>query len=441
MPKLKRALGLFETSIYGIGIILGAGIYALIGKATGLTGNSVWLSFLIGAVISAFTGLSYAEFSSIFTKAGGSSIYVKNTLNNNLMGFIVGWLMNIQNIFAAATVSLGFGGYLKGMFGLPVVLIALGLLLLLSCINCLGIEKSSKINTLFTLIEFSGLILIIFLGIGSFGNVDYLKMSNGLKGLFSASALTFFAYLGFEDIVQSSEETVDSHKNIPKAILLSIVVTSIIYMFVGISTVSLANWKELSASDAPLAYVASKVFGEKAYFLLSVIALFATANTALMMLVSGSRLLYGMAKAGSLPRILSKVHIKRRTPQVSILVTMVFAMAFCLLRDIKLVADVTNFGTFLTFAIVNFSLIYSRIKKPDLKRPFKVPLNIGEFPLLAFFGLGSCLFMLLHFEMLVVLISILMIALGLLFYKIFRIEYNMKKQNKKYMKLLKEGLE
>lgn len=420
MPRLKRVLGLFETSTYGVGLILGAGIYALIGKAAGLTGNSVWLSFLIGAVISSFTGLSYAEFSSVFPKAGGSALYIKKSLDNDLFGFLVAWIMNFQNVFAGSTVALAFAGYFKGLFGLPVVATALILLFSLSLVNFSGIKRSSRLNTLFTLVEVSGLILIILLGIGSLGKVDYLEMANGLPGLFSSSALVFFAYLGFEDIVQVSEETKDSERTIPKTIITAIIICAILYALVGISSVSLANWKDLGASDAPLAYAASRVWGKKAFSILSAIALFATANTVLIFLVAGSRLLYGMANEGSLPRILSRVHPRRKTPWVSIFIVMALSMVFCFFGDIKLVADITNFGTFVAFACVNFSLIWLRFKEPKLKRPFRVPLNLGKFPLLAFLGLVSCLFMLLQFELSVVLVSVLIILIGFIFYRVYK---------------------
>jgi len=416
---LTRSIGLFEAVAYGVGIILGAGIYVLIGPATGLAGNSVWVSFIIGALISSLTGLSYAELSTMFPKAAAEYIYVKRAFKNDLLAFLTGWLIIFTGIVSISTVALGFGGYFKAIFSFPIFFSALILIMLLSLLNFIGIEKSSKVNILFTAIEVGGLLIVIILGMNKFGEVNYFEAPS-ISGIFGAAALMFFAYLGFEDIVNIAEETSNPQKNLPRALLLSIIITAIFYVLVGLAVVNLANWQVLSVSPAPLSFAVSTVLGPNGFSIMSYIALFATANTVLITSIVGSRMIYGMAKDNALPNILSKVHKKTKTPWIAILTIMIFSMLFIFLGDIELVANITSLGVFITFALVNLSLIWLRYKKPNLKRPFKVPLNIRKFPVIPFFGLMSCLLMLIQFDLFVVLFGLVLIGSGGFVYSIYK---------------------
>ncbi len=417
---LQRDISLFEATTFGVGVILGAGIYALIGPAAGLAGNSLWISFILGAIISSFTGLSYAELSTMFPKSAAEYVYAKRAFGNELWAFLLGWLIIFVGIIAASTVAIGFAGYLKSFVVLPISLIAIVLIAVLSCVNFLGIEDSSRLNIIFTAIEISGLVLIVILGMGRFPNVNYFEAPHGFEGIFAASALIFFAYIGFEEIVNIAEEMEEPRKSIPQALILSIILTTIFYVFIAVSVVSLADWRILGSSEAPLAYAASTVLGENAFLILSVIALFATANTVLILLIVGSRMVYGMARGGSLPLKLASVHTKQGTPWVAIILVMLTSMIFTLLGDLRLIASVTNFGAFLIFASVNFSLIWLRYTKPSLKRSFKTPLNIGKFPLLACLGLISCAFLVLQLDLLAIIIGIIVLAIGGLTFKILK---------------------
>ena len=275
---------------------------------------------------------------------------------------------------------------------------------------------------MFTAIEVAGLALIIFLGLGRFPNVDYLASPTGLQGIFAGAALIFFAYLGFEDIVNIAEEIEDPQKNIPRALIFSIIVATVFYVLVAVSAVSLADWRILGGSDAPLAYAASTVLGGNAFFVLSIIALFATANTVLILLMVGSRMVYGMARDGSLPKIFSIVHEERGTPWIAIVAVMLLSMLFAAIGDIRLIAGVTNFATFTIFALVNLSLLSLRYKQPDLERPFKVPFNIGRFPVVAFLGVASCIFFVFHIDLLAVMIGFLALVGGVLMYGILNLK-------------------
>lgn len=416
MVKLKRSIGLLETTAYGVGIILGAGIYALIGEAAGLAGNSLWMSFVIGAIVASFTGLSYCELSTMYPKAAAEYVYTKKAFKKELISFVLGWLIIFTGIVSAAAVALGFAGYFHSLFNTPIVPIAILLILVLSFLNFYGIKESARFNAVVTVIEALGLILIIFIGLGSWGKVNYFELPFGFKGVFSAAALIFFAYIGFEDIVNMAEETRRPRKVLPKAIILAIIITTLLYILVSISAVSVVGWQELGQSKAPLALVASKVFGEKAFFILSLIALFATTNTVLIILVVTARMMYGMARDRSLPKVLGSVHRKRGTPWIAVLVTMIFSILFASIGKIGIVAKVTSLTAFITFSFVNASLIWLRFTKPKVERPFKVPLNIGKFPILPALGLLTCLFMITQFSLDNLLITLAIIVTGMILF-------------------------
>jgi APA family basic amino acid/polyamine antiporter len=197
MAKLKRVLGLLTLTFYGIGVILGAGIYVLIGEAAAEAGNSVWISFLLAAMIASFTGLSYCELSSMYPKAAPEYTYAKKAFRNPLLSFLVGWLVLFMAIIGASTVALGFGNYIHALAGAPVLLSAMLLIIALSSLNFYGIEESTRLNVIFTLIEISGLIIIILVGASYFGKVNYLDAPLGINGIFSATTYRIFCFPGF----------------------------------------------------------------------------------------------------------------------------------------------------------------------------------------------------------------------------------------------------
>ena len=409
--ELKRELGLLEVTLSGVGIIVGAGIYALIGPAAGMAGNAVWLSFGIAALIALFTGLSYAELSSMFPKASAEYEYTNHAFGRRI-AFVVGWMIIFSGVTGSSTVALGFGGYFSSITGISVLISSILLIPALSLIILYGIKESAWVAIIFTLIEISGLVLIIFIGIPHLGSVDYFEMPYGFGGIFGAAALVFFAYMGFEDIVKLSEETKNPEKVIPKGLVLALVITIILYMLVPLSAVSVLGWEQLGSSKAPFSDVAYVALGNSAYVLVSVIALFATANTVLIILLVTSRIIYGMAASFSLPHQLARIHPKRRTPWVAIIATMVVSMIFVLAEDIAFVASVNDFILFLTFMVINASLIFLRYREPGRPRPFRVPLTLGRMPLLPVMGIFSCIFLTLHLEGIVMLVGSALVMLG-----------------------------
>ncbi len=420
MSELMRHMGLFQLTMYGTGLILGAGIYVLIGEAAGFAGNSVWIAFALGSVVALFAGFSYAELSSIFPKAAAEYVFIKNAFKNNFFAFLIGWLTAVTSIITAATVALGFGGYFAEFVNIPIIISAIGLLVILSIVNFVGIRESAWTNTIFTIIEASGLILIIIIGFtfASPEPVNYTESPSGFTGIVVAFVLIFFAFIGFEDMANIAEEVKKPKKTLPRAIILSVVIAGILYVLVSLAVVRVVNWEELSNSSAPIALVAERGLGPEAHILLSSIALFAITNTVLITLVAGSRIFYGMAKENVFPAIIGKIHLKTKTPWVAVIVILITSMAFTLIGDIVIVANITVFAIVITFAAVNLAVIVLRYTEPDIERKFKVPINIGKFPILPLFGLGISIYMAFQFEIEVVLVGIAIIGIGAVFYKI-----------------------
>jgi APA family basic amino acid/polyamine antiporter len=439
MAKLKREIGLFEVTFFGIGVIIGAGIFALIGPAAGIAGNLLWISFIVAAIVSTFTGLSYAELSAMYPKAAAEYVYVLKAWRSKPLAFIIGWLIIVTGVVSAAAVSLGFAGYFNSMianFAFPsmdaaavkifssdyLVFSAAGLVAAMSFVSFLGIKESSRVNILLTCIEIVGLVLMIILGFvfgnfnknffaGPAGNFDF-------NAVLVAAGLIFFAYIGFEDIANISEETKNPKKVLPMALMIAIAGTTLLYVLISIATISLVDANELSGSSVPLAYAVSRTpLGTNLDLFISFTAIFATSGSVLIILVVAARMIYGMANERSLPHKLAAIHHKRHTPWLAVIFVMIFSIAFVMLRELEFVAKLTSLTALMTFAVVNGSLIWLRYKQPNAKRPFKAPLNIGKLPLTALLGLLSCSILIFRFDAAVLSFGAGVIILGLAIYK------------------------
>jgi len=353
---LARRLGLAVATLTGLGVIIGSGIYVIIGVAAGQAGNAVWLSFLVAAVGASFTAASYARLGRLKSKNAPEYQFVNAAFGSQL-AFLAGWLILLAQIVSSAAVALGFAGYLNSLLDIPILPAAAGLIIFCSIVVFIGIGQSALMAGFLTIIEIVGLLIIIFIGLPKFGQVNYWEMPLGFAGVLSAASLVFFAYLGFEGMANLSEEMRKPEKDLPKAIVLALVLSAMAYILVSLSAVSVSGWSDLSRSAAPLATVAGQALGEKAGLALTIISLASTANTVLVLLLAASRILYTMSSDRVLPTILHKVSQKQRTPWVAIITVGLGSILFASLRNIQQVAEFTNFITLLAFIGVNASAI------------------------------------------------------------------------------------
>jgi len=418
-----------------VGAILGAGIYVLIGKAAGLGGNAVWMSFGISALLAAFTGLSYAELVSMFPKSSAEYGYTKKAFGEKI-GFVIGMLIILASVVSAATVAIGFAGYFSGIFNVAIIPVAIALIIILSGVLIYGIRESAWMAIVFTLIEMAGLIIVIIIGIPHLGSVNYFDTSAGFSSIFAAAALIFFAYLGFEEITRLGEETKNPTKTISKALIYSIIISTVLYILVALTVVSVVDWHVLGKSAAPLADVVTTAFGSNAFLLISVIALFATANTVLFIMLAGSRIIYGMSKEKAFPSKLSEILKNRKTPIYAILITMIFTIVFAMVGKIETIASLTDYAIFIVFIAINTAAIVLRYKLPKVRRPFKMPANLGKFPIIALLGIITSIFMLLHLELIIIIYGVILTLAIFTSYEVYEHYKKSSKRSKQKQSLM-----
>ena len=420
-PALRRRLGLFAVSMSGVGIILGAGIYVLVGAAAGDAGNGVWLAFAIGAAVAAPTGLAFAELAAMFPEAGASAVYSREALGVRL-GFLTGWFDLAVSTVGAAAVAIGFGGYFDDLLTGGVVPIAIAVLITSGIITYIGVRETVTVAVIFTALEATGLLIVIAVGIPHLGDVPLFQIQGNWLGVLGAASLVYFAYQGFEEIATLSEETINPTRNIPRAIVVAVIVTTTLYILVAMAAVSSLPWQQLADSEAPLADAVRAVSNHRLADVISTIALFATFNTVLLLIATGARLAYGMAHRRLLPVALSRVSASRGTPWLATLVITTLAIALASTGDISFVAQVTNFAVFGLFALVNASVIALRLRRPHTPRPFHIPWNIKGVPLVAVLGLAGNLLLALFMDWDAFRAGLVLLTVGLLA-SIFAVRY------------------
>jgi len=384
---LHRVLGLVEVTAGGVGIIIGAGIYVLLGAATAEAGSLVWIAFLLAAVLSLLTGLSYAELSSMFPSAAGEYEYTRHAMPEWL-AFVVGWTMILGLVVASATVSIGFARYVRYFVDVDVRLASLALLVFASAVSMLGIKQSARLTVGLSAVQVAGLVLVAAIGLPHVGDVD-LFSGRGLGGVLSAAALVFFAFIGFDEVITLAEETRDPSRTVPRALLLALGLSTALYVAVAIGAVSVLGADALAASPRPLADVMAHVLGDRGATLVAAIAVLTTTNTTLLALTAASRVTYGMAKAGAMPQPFAIVHQGRQTPIRAIVAVGGIATAFAAVGDFAMVAAVTDFAVYVVFLAVNATVVILRRTHPELRRPFAVIGTIRGVPVLPVLGFAS----------------------------------------------------
>lgn len=378
----------------------------------------MWLSFLAAGLLSAFTAMSYAELASMFPKSSAEYEFTRQVAPAWL-AFVVGWMMTIGILVAAGAVTLGFAQYVRHFVDWPTRAIALGLLALHGTILMAGVAHSARLTTLFSLVQVGGLIGVIAIGLPHVGEVDLLGDAS-VSGILGGASLVFFAFIGFDEVITLSEETRDAERTIPRALLAALAISTVLYVLVAVTSVSVLGSRALGASPRPLADVIAHVMGGTAAGIVAAIAIVSTFNTSLLALSSGARMMYGMAMNGALPSGLATVHSKRQVPQNAIWVSLVVVIGFILIGNLELIASVTDFAIYLVFVSVNVTVIVLRFRQPNVRRGFRSPLSIGRVPIFPLLGLAAVALMVPHLERTSVLLGTTLIGLGLVIHLILR---------------------
>jgi basic amino acid/polyamine antiporter, APA family len=390
---LRPAITRTMLTLFVIGDVLGAGIYALVGTVAGETGGAIWAGFAAAGVLAIFTAVSYAELVTKYPQAAGAALYVHRAWRTPFFTFMVAFAVMCSGVTSAATLATAFGGdYLKEFVDLPQVLVGIVFVGVIALINFRGIKESVTLNMGLTVIELTGLVLVVLIGLaflldggGDPGRALDFKAGEAVPlAILGGASLAFFALIGFEDSVNVAEECQEPSRAYPTALFAGLLIAGGIYMLVTIVASMAVETSSLVESDGPLLEVVqlgplainTKVF--------SAIALFALTNGALINLIMASRLVYGMAQQGIVPRQLGRVHPDRRTPWVAIIFTTALAAFLIIVGDLETLANTTVLLLLAVFVFVNIAVLVLR-RQPVEHRHFHAP------TVLPILGVGCCI--------------------------------------------------
>jgi APA family basic amino acid/polyamine antiporter len=384
---LKRTLNLLDATSIGIGAIIGAGIFVVLGVAVGYAGPAVVFSIMIAGLVGSFTAFSFAELGSAIPKEGGAYAYAYDLISP-FVGFVVGCLWVFAQIVAGAAISLGFASYFVAIFPvLSVKIVAVIAALALTALNLLGTKQSTTVNNVLVIVKIAVLCLFIGFGILYFHPQNLSQFSpNGLLGVLQGAGFIFFAYLGYGRIATLGEEVKNPERILPLSILIALVVSIVIYVLTGFAATGLQDYRVLAQSGSPLAEAAKVTGNFTLVGAISLGALIATASVLLTNLIGVSRVTFAMARNDQLPKSIAKVSSRFGTPYVSILATGALLAILAFVLDLREAAAVTSFSILCVHLTINISAISLRRKIPSSKK-FRVPL----YPLVPSLGLVSCI--------------------------------------------------
>jgi amino acid transporter len=377
--KLKRSLGLTLLSLYGIGTTIGAGIFALVGKVAGRAGVLAPLSFLVAALLAALSAFSFAELASRLPRAAGEAAYVEEGLRSRRLARGIGLLVVAAGVISASAMARATVGYIGEFVEPPAALAIAGVIVTLGALAIWGITESVAVAALLTLVETGGLLLVIATGLDTLEQLPARLEAAALSwepavvgGVMTGAFLAFYAFLGFEDMVNVAEEVKDVRRNMPRGIAITLIATSSIYVVLALVAVAAMAPSELAASDAPLADLYRQNTG-RGPALISAISIFAILNGALVQVIMAARILYGLADRGLLPRSVARVHPRTRTPYVATLGVTAVVLVLALGFPIEGLAATTSGITLVVFAAVNLALWRLKGREPAPAGVFRIP--------------------------------------------------------------------
>lgn len=403
-PALARTMGLGALIVYGVGDMLGAGVYSVLGRWAGTMGNALWMAFIASMLAALLTGLSYASLGSRYPRAAGASFITHRAFHRPFLSYVVGLAIVASGLTSFATQSRAFSGYFLGLIGqslpgaessLPpaspvaVIVIILAFIAALTFINFWGMRESTLLNLVCTCVEVIGLIIVVIVGARFWGSVNYLEVpavtqadGTGIPGaitfafILQGAVLTFYSYVGFEDMINVTEEVKNPRRNFPIAVMAALGITTLVYIAISITAVSVVPYGALAKSGQPLVDVVITAAPSFPRELFSFISLFAITNTALLNYIMGSRLIYGMARQGFVPKFLGEVHPARRTPHMAIFALMVIVIVLAMSGSVGQLAAATSVLLLTVFIIINAALIVLKRRPDEPRGAFEIPLFV-----------------------------------------------------------------
>lgn len=420
--KLKRKITGPLLFLFILGDVLGAGIYALMGVLAGEVGGALWAPLLAALLLALLTAGSYAELVTKYPRAGGAAVFAERAFGRPLLSFLVGFCMLAAGITSAAGLSLAFSGdYLATFIDVPAVPAAIVFLGLIALLNARGISESVKSNVVMTVVELSGLLLVIIAGAvavgagrGDLGRIgEFPDNTTPALAILGGAIIAYYSFVGFETSANVVEEIRDPSKVYPKALFGSLICAGLVYVLVGIASSAVLAPGDLAESSGPLLDVVSAAGIGVPAWAFSAIALIAVANGALLTMIMSSRLTFGMAEQGLLPHPFARVLPRRRTPWVAIAATTVAAMALTLVGDLATLAETVVLLLLVVFISTNVAVLMLRrdtVDHPHFRVWTAVPV----------LGVGSCLLLLTQQTAKVWLFAGILLAVGAVLFAVSR---------------------
>lgn len=429
--SLRRSLGMWQLTMISIGATLGTGIFVVLGDAVPEAGPAVTLAFVIAGLTALFSALSYAELAGSIPVAGSSYSYAYATMGE-LVAWVCGWCLVLEYGVSVAAVAVGWGEYLNelldgtigvtipavlssapgegGIINLPaLIVVLLAMVFLLG-----GVRESARANTIMVAVKIAALVLFCSVGFMGFKSGNYADfMPLGMAGVSAAGATLFFSYIGFDAASTAGEEAKDPKRDLPRAIMLSLIIVTALYVLVAGVAVGAWNWTKFEGSEASLAAIMTDVSGQSFWgTLLALGAVISIASVVLTVLYGQTRVLFAMSRDGLVPKALGKVHQKTGAPRLNTIIVSLFCGALAALIPLGKLVDATSIGTLFAFALVNIAVIVLRYRRPELERTFRVPFG----PVLPVLGFLFCAYNMFSLDTVTWVVFGFWMAAGLVFY-------------------------
>ncbi|MGA5299012.1 amino acid permease [Nucisporomicrobium flavum] len=431
---LKKAVGPLQLTAMGVGAIIGTGIFVVIGEGAGVAGPAVILSFVLAAVACAFSALSYAELASSIPVSGSAYTYTYATLGE-IVAWIIGWDLILEYGVSVAAIAVGWGGNLNafldaafgytlpdaiakspedgGVFNLPAVFIVLAITLLL----CRGVTESARVNLVMVAVKLTVLLFFIVVAFINFGTGNFQPFApDGVDGVTAAAAIIFFAYIGFDAVSTGSEEARNPAKDLPKAIIGSLLICTLFYVLTAVGAIGVASPQQLESSDAPLAAALDQGAGIGwAAAILALGAVVAITSVVLVIMYGQTRIFFAMCRDGLLPQRLAAVNQRYGTPARLTIILGVLIAILAALVPLSEIVKLVNIGTLFAFVLVNIGVIILRRTRPEMPRPYRVPWS----PVLPILGVAFAIYLMADLPLATWIRFVVWLAVGMAIYFLY----------------------
>ncbi|NXY98930.1 amino acid permease [Streptomyces sp. BR123] len=405
---LRRSLTMWQLTMISIGATLGTGIFVVLGEAAPKAGPAVTISFIIAGLTALFSALSYAELAGSVPVSGSSYSYAYATMGE-FIAWVCGWCLVLEYAVSVSAVAVGWGQYLNelldGIFGFTIPeslstplfdgglinLPSLAVVLLAMVFLMRGANESARINTIMVVVKIVTLLLFIGIGVLGIKSGNYAPLAPlGITGISAAASTLFFSYIGFDAASTAGEEAKNPKKDLPRAIMLSLGIVTVLYCLVAFVAVGAMPWQDFEGTEAALAQIMTDVTGGSFWgVVLAAGAVVAIASVVFAVLYGQTRILFAMSRDGLVPKVFAKVDEKTGAPRANVLIVSLFCGALAAFIPLGELANATSIGTLFAFALVNVAVVILRRTKPDMPRTFKVAL----FPVTPILGFIACGYM------------------------------------------------